>query len=300
MANTPTDIANQALDASGIDFTLGDIAEGTRPAQVCLRWYGECFRQLLRAAPWSFARREVPLVLLADASGQTASVGTIVPSGFVYEYQYPTDCARVRYIPWHPNIQPYVPSTNIQPSNASSPQTTVSNSNPLVGTRIIPARFLITNDPNYPPSPGQNYQDVQGVSPTGRVVILTNVKDAKCVYTTTPLYPSMWDHMFRQAMVAYLASCIAFPLAKDKKFGMEVRNQQIMIAKQQLSEARANDGQEGWHNSDLSVDWMQTRFGGGGSYYGGVTGANDAGPGGYGCWGSGWVGSCGFANGSAF
>ena len=78
MANTPTQICNMALDACGINFQLGDVEQGGREANVLLRAYGECVRQLLRAAPWQFARKEVPMHLLADASGATPNVSTNV------------------------------------------------------------------------------------------------------------------------------------------------------------------------------------------------------------------------------
>src|SRR5579885_2432523 len=199
MAYLPTDVANQALDAAAIDYTLGDIEEGTRPAQVCLRAYGECLRQLLRGAPWAFARREAPLVLLADATGLTPNVGKTVPSGFIYEYAYPPDCARVRYIPWCPFQTPGVPGNNIRVADPNAAIMTGLGQPPYIGQPIVPARFLITNDPNYPPPAGTANWEVQGVSAQGRVVILTNVQNARCVYTATILAPSVWDHLFRAA-----------------------------------------------------------------------------------------------------
>ena len=298
MAYLPTDVANQALDAAGIDFTIGDLEEGSRPAQVCLRSYGECLRQLLRGAPWDFARRESPLVLLADATGQTAEVGSMVPSGFIYEYQYPIDCARVRYIPWTQSQQtPGVPPNNIQPQAPNSPLLTGLGQPPYVGQRIVPARYLITNDTNYPPEVGQIDWEVQGVSPVGRVVILTNVQNARCVYTTTVLYPSVWDHLFRSAMVAYLASEIAVPLAKDKKFGLQMRASNIAITKSKISEARVADGNEMWASSDIRVDWMMTRNAARGGPWNNSFG--DCGD--FGFWGgAGWGGTCGFSDGSSY
>ncbi len=299
MAYLPTDVANQALDAAAIDYTLGDIEEGSRPAQVCLRAYGECLRQLLRGAPWGFARREAPLVLLADATGLTQNVGNKVPSGFIYEYAYPPDCARLRYIPWCPFQSPGAPSNNIQVADPSAAIMTGLGQPPYVGQPIVPARFLITNDPNYPPPAGTANWEVQGVSAQGRVVILTNVQNARCVYTATILAPSVWDHLFRAAMVAYLASEIAVPLAKDKRLGLQIRAQQIEIAKAKISEARAADGNEMWVSSDIRVDWMQFRrtggAGGGNWLWGNGLGGGD-----FGYFGSAWCGSCCFADGTAY
>lgn len=298
MAYLPTDIAQQALDAAAVEFTLGDIEEGTRPAQVCLRAYGECLRQLLRGAPWDFARRETPLVLIADATGQTPNVGTMVPSGFLYAYEYPGDSARLRYIPWDFQQRAPVPPNNIQPQNPASPLVTGLGQAPFVGQRVVPARYVITNDPNYPPPDGTIYWEVQGVSPQGRLLILTDVQNARCVYTVTVLYPSVWDHLFRAAMVSYLASEVVLPLSKDKKFALTLRAQLIASTKEKLTQARIADGNEMWAKTDITVDWMRTRNAGAGSAasfgFGGFGG-------GFGGWfGAGFGGSCSFADGSAF
>lgn len=297
MSSLPADVANQALDAAGVDFSIGDLEEGTRPAQVLLRAYGQNLRQLLRAANWNWARREAPLVLLADATGQTPNVGQLVPMGqFIYEYAYPTDAAKIRYIPYQPLQNSVAPSGNIVPPNAGSPLTSAT---PLiVGQRIIPAKFVITNDPNYPPDPSQIYWEVQGVSPQGRVVILCNVPNAQVIYTTTVFYPSMWDSLFREAMVALLASTVALPLAKDKKFGMQMRKDNIEIAKAKIKEARVVDGNESVASSDISVDWMRgRRTGGFGSGRGGYGGGEFGGG-----WGGGYGGfdSMMLADGSTF
>ena len=269
---SPTNIANQSLDAAGVNFTLGDISEGTREAQVCLRAYRHCLQQLLRGAHWNFARRQAPLVMLADATGQTQNVNTIVTSPWVYCYQYPVDCMKARFVPWNPyGNNSVIPSNNIQiPTNI--PLTTGSGQI-IAGGRIQPARFLVATDFNDPVAPGSNFNDVQGVSPQGRTVILTNVNSAQLVYTCFVVYPSLWDPMFRAAMVAYLAAEIAMPLARDKKFGMALRRDNLGIVKMRLSEARAADGNEaGFPNVDNTPDWMRAR------YSGGAGGRND-GPG---------------------
>jgi hypothetical protein len=289
--NLPADVANQALDAAGVEHTLGDLQEGTRVAQVTLRAYGQCLRQLLRAANWDFARKTSDMVLLADATGQTANVGSMVPTPWIYEYAYPIDCMKVRLVPWNYGQDPGIPTDNIQ-IPATIPLTTATGQPPLTGQRLRPARFVVATDPNYPPDPGQITWVVQGESPAGRTVILTNVKNAKVIYTALMLYPSVWDPLFREAMVAYLASQIALPLSTDKRFGMQLRKDNIEIAKMKIKEARVVDGNEGISSSDISVDWMRTRNVGGRSSWG----YQDDGPGGF---GGGWD-SLAFPDGSVF
>lgn len=297
--NLPADVCNEALDAIGSATVIGDPEEGTREAQVILRKYGQCMRQLLRGANWDFARATSPLTLLGDASGNTPGVGTLVAQPWTYCYQYPPDAAKVRFIPWNPaNQAAAVPPDNI--AIPSTPLMTGLGQQPGNCIRQVPARFVLATDPNYPEPAGQITWEVQGVSPQGRTVILTNVRYAQCIYTRIMLYPSVWDPLFRAAMVAYLASEIALPLwvEKDRAFGLKVRDEQIAIAKQKITEARLVDGNEGWSSSDLSVDWMQARNTGGAGW--GANGPWGAGAGG---WGDGCYGSfdqVGFGNGSAY
>ena len=300
--NLPSDICNQALDAAGIDMVLGVIQDGTRPAQVLLRAYGQCLRQLLRTAKWDFARKQIDLVLLADASGNTQAVGTNVMgggTGFIYEYEYPIDCLMARFIPWNypPNGQ--VPAGNIVPANPSSPSTTGGGQQPIWGRQPPTARFLIANDPNYPPIAGINADDLPpGSAPDSRTVILTNVRNAQLVYTGLMIYPSVWDALFRAAFVAYLASEIAMPLHKDKKLAMQIRRDQIAITKSKIEQARMIDGNEGTYNSSIATNWMQGRISGGpGILASGYWGADGMGLGGW-SW-PGWAPAA-FADGTAF
>ncbi len=272
---TPTAIANQALQAAGLRMVLGDIQDGTEAAQVCLRSYSECVRQMLRGAHWDWARREVPLQLVADASGQTSGVGSLVPSGFLYSYVYPADCAKVRFIPanyW--GSSPPVPSDNITPPNGDSPITAATLS--VIASRLVPSRFLIANDPNYVPAGASNV--IPGVSPVGHTVICCNVQNARGVYTLQAMWPNLWDSLFRSAVVDYMASEIAFVLHNDKKLGLAVQDRLAGRAQMKLSEARRTNGNESWANADLSVDWMRIRMSGGFSaaYLGA---GRDAGPG---------------------
>lgn len=291
---SPTMVAQQALDAAAIDFLLGNIEEGTRQAQVCLRAYGTCLKQMLRGAHWDFARRSEPLLLLADGSGQTVGVGSTVPGGrFIYEYGYPTDCAKLRYIPWWPFVNPSTPTGNITPPSPSAPVVTNLSQPPYLGLPQVPAPFLITSDPNYIPNGAAN--DQPGIAPTGRTVILTNVQNAQAIYTYEATYPNLWDEQFRAALVAYIASEIALPLATDKKFGLQIRDENIKIAMNKVREARVTNGNETWASSDIGVDWMRTRMVGGYATWNGST-WNGLSPG---MWWGGWD-SIGFANGSAF
>jgi hypothetical protein len=191
-----------------------------------------------------------------DQNGNVVTVPNLVPSGFNYSYSMPSDCLLVRYIPanyW--NVNPAVPTGNITPAG-SGPLTTGPIS-PVGSSRPVPTRFLITNDPNYIPDGASN--DQPGVSPIGQTLILSNVQSARAVYTFEASYINLWDDLFREAMVASLATHLALPLASDKKFGAVMRDKNIAIAMEKIRLARAMSSNEGWSSSDISVDWMRIR-----------------------------------------
>jgi hypothetical protein len=87
----------------------------------------------------------------------------------------------------------------------------------------------------------------------------------------------------------------------DKKFALQLRAQQIAIAKDAIMQARVSDGDEGWNTVDHTPDWIAirgrggSRWGAGGLWGGYADGGGD----GLGVLGYGW-GSCSFADGSAY
>ena len=279
MSFTPTDLAVQALDAIGSETTIADIEEGSREARVLLRAYWTCLRQLLSGAHWTFARKMAPLTMLADATGNTPNVGTHVIIPWLYEYSYPIDCVKPRFVP-HNGVNPNVIAGNyaapsiwgdglvVNPPVEIPPGAfgAAGAPNPIISglpshRHLRPAKFILSADPNYPPLPGQELWAIPGVGNMGRTVILTNVYQAQLVYTEAVLEPQRWTDLFRAALVAYLASEVALPLSKDKKFGLAVRKEQIAIVKEKLDIARATDGNSQTEINDINVDWMDVRAG---------------------------------------
>lgn len=296
----PASIVNRALDGIGSDVVIGELSEGTPQAQPALRAYGPAMRQLLRAAHWNFARKTAPLQLLADATGQTSGVGTLVVPPWIYEYAFPTDCVKGRFLPWNYSLPgPTVPL-----------MTGLATAQPF-GVQLVPAPYLIATDGNYPMQIGvpvswsqvPAWDEVYGGGPAQRTVILSNVKNASFVYTALIIYPSQWDDLFTEALVQLLTSRLAMPLSKDKKFGLELQTRAIANAKDMIREARLVNGNESGfpQRADLSVDWMRIRSGG--SAYGANGWGGSVGFGGVGAGGGGWYGgwdSCSFADGSVF
>ncbi len=274
---TPEDIVNRALDALGSTNTIGDLQEGTKEAQVFLRTYGATLRQLLRAVHWNFARRRASLVLLNDATGQTTQAqinagqpvtvgtGTVGMRPWVYEYRWPVDCVKVRFVPRdNCGVSSPAPSGNY----AIPPTPLYTGQASIAFGREVPTRFLVTNDlvPNLVGYPGSwseipDTSQTMGQALSNQTVILTNTQYAACVYTALVTYPDQWDPLFQEAFVAMLAIRGASSLVPDRKDAMAVRDHQIAIAKAALDQARVSDGNEGWTSTDQRVDWLQIRNG---------------------------------------
>lgn len=309
----PEDIVNRALNSIGfVGVPIGDLQEGGTTADACNRIYTPTRQQMLRAANWSFARRMAPLLLLQDATGQTTvqqqasggpvtvGVGTPGMVPWIYEYQWPTDGIRARWLP-----QNWLQQGQGIPGNISiptTPLTTGAAPTPLY-PRLSPTRFLVTSD-IVPTMVGgltdwsqvPDYGSIHGQAPAQQTVILTNTQNAMLCYTADIVPPSLFDPLFEQAFVAAIASQVCMAVLPDKKFAMQMRRDQIAIAKAALEQARLADGNEGWNVTDLSVDWMRTRNVGGRWNSWGPNGGGD----GYGgVMGYGWD-SYAFCDGSAF
>lgn len=256
MSNPPTapdDIVNRALDYLGIE-DIAEMSEGTQAARAAIRHYGPSVRDLLRAAPWTFARKARALDLMYDAGAlltpeeAAGLAGHQVPPPWRYEYQYPQDCVRVRYLP------AAVPGP---PDMTPPPMTGLPYDVPVPGQRAAP--FVVGND-----------QEI--------TVILTDVRGAWLVYTAAIFNPQLWDALFMSALVPLLAGRLAMALVPDKKLALQLRAQASGEAAIALNNARVADGNEGMTSQDHLPDFMRIRGVGGHSVYGGLlpTGALSA------------------------
>lgn len=304
------DLVNRALDGIGyVGTPVGDLQEGGTVANACLRIYHPTRGQLLRGALWNFARIIQPLTLLQDATGQATqqqiaaglpvTVGTGTPGmyGWTFEYGLPVNCVQARWSPVNCLTAGAIPLGNI--TGPSAPPTSVFNIQP-VPQRNTPSRFLVSTDfiptlvgtitdwSQYP-----DYSTTYGQAPNQQTVILSNQPNALLCYTMDVVQPSLWDPLFAQAFVAMLASQLCMSVLPDKKFAVQMRRDQIAIAKSALEIARVRDGDElSAETTDHIPDWIRTRQTAGNGW--GGWGAFGAGVLGYG-----WCG-VGFCDGSVF
>ena len=257
----PADVINRSLDAIGAGTVIGDFSDGTTASEAARRIYGPTLRQLLRAAHWSFARKEAPLLLLADASGQTLApsgdpISSAVERPWIYAYAWPSDGVAARWLPLRLDPLPTTPPVYTNMQNATG---LIINQHP--------ARFLVSSSDQFPAMEGgevdwDNMPDLpEGQGPISRRVILTNVPSATLVYTKLTLAIEEWDALFDQAMVSLCAARLAMPAIEDKKRATIERNAQIAIARDALMEARARNANDAGFPQSINrtASWISAR-----------------------------------------
>lgn len=270
---TPASLINRALDALGVGFAIGSLDDGTPITETARRNYGPMLRELLRAAQWGFARKNGPLTpLLGSSSGQDWNGNLVnqvgVEQPWMYCYAWPIDGVAARWVPWHYGQgSGSIPPGNITQPGGPGPQA-ASFEVISPNVRQQPARFLVSSSDQFPSVIGQTDWDAlpdlsttEGVGPVGRRVVLTNVPAARLVYTRLVLSIEEWDQTFEQTMVAYMAQRLALIAVKDPKAAIVLRNAQIAIVKDQLTEARARNADDaGFPQSfDHVPDWIRVR-----------------------------------------
>lgn len=233
------DIANIALDNIGARFSITSIDPPGPPnnpnAEVVARQYGLRIDALFRAAHWNCARRQVTLSLLKAAQGTPENpAGTTLPlppPPWQYEYAYPDDCLKARYL---------IPN----------PPATGTASTPVLGGGTIMT-------PTWFPSVGFKFAVAIDTDAAGNQikVILTDLEYAQAVYTARIANPDLWDPHFQSAASASLGAWLVNPLARNA----EVLKEQVSIASSIITQARISDGNEGATSIDQLPDWMAVR-----------------------------------------
>ena len=237
----PEDIVNRALDEIGVD-EIGDLYEGSKSARAALRIYDPILRQMHAAANWNFARAQMQLVMLADRTGVYSPQTDVLPP-WSYMYDWPVDAVHARYV-------------MLQGVTALD---TVSGAQ--IGA--VPgwhgsAPFIVANANRV--NDGE-WDAIEGHDPESTRVILTDQLGAVLVYTRLIQYPDAWDPLFEQAMVASLAARLAMPLQPDKRIAIQLRRDNLDIAREALANARVRDANEGWTIVNHTPDWILARDG---------------------------------------
>lgn len=136
MPYSQVQICNFALASIGTRSTISSLTEGSAEANQCALHYDVALEATLRGAHWNFARKQVTLALIADATqGQT------VPQPWLYEYALPANCLLARFV--LPQMAAMgLPVPNVQPRPVPFIIASDQDEN---GNDIT---VLLTNEPN--------------------------------------------------------------------------------------------------------------------------------------------------------
>lgn len=93
MAVSQVQICNLSLSSIGTRSTIASLDEGSAEAIQCSLHYDVALEAALRGAHWNFARKQVALALIADATQ-----GQSVPQPWTYEYALPANCLLARFV----------------------------------------------------------------------------------------------------------------------------------------------------------------------------------------------------------
>jgi len=282
----PSDVVNRALDELGQGKIIGSFEDGTTESELARRWYGETLRQLLRMSHWSFARKRSKMQLLGDRLNQVPDfpgAGLVEPP-WRFSYAWPIDCVRPRWVPWNRQSAPGFP-----PGNLTIPPPLTQSPVPPFADNIssshwheeTPARFLSSSTDQFPTEIGvqqwdqiPDLDDIEGVGPNTRRIILTDVFDAWLVYTRLALEIETWDELFSQAMVDVLAIRFAPTVIPDPKERAGIVAQRTALAELAIGKARmASANEVGFlQTASYEASWLRARtaygYGGWGGGYG--------------------------------
>ena len=226
---TEVAICNRALSQMGSNASIASLSEQSPEALECNKLYAGVRDEIFSRALWSFARSAAVLTLrkdISDAVGDSWTSAIPAPP-WAYEYAYPTDCARVRYV---------LPSS-VSGSVAIFGQAATSIRNEIMLVEHPPIPFIIANGAD----------DAR--------VILTNQQDAMLIYTRKITSPAGWDARFEQAVVSELAARLAMPLSGRG----DLAKANYSLAQHFIGKAQEADGNEGITYQEHMPDWIVAR-----------------------------------------
>ena len=210
---------------TGISTSTGGQPDGSVEANVISTLYDPVRQGVLRAVQWDFARKQSFLTQLKSSQDTNSTC----PQPWQYEYSYPSDCLRMRFL--QPNL-----------TNTATTSNTIPSGNYIAAPWPVAReqRFIIANDVPY------------GSTAPVRVV-LTNLPTAIGVYTLNVTDPNMFDANFVDAFVHVLASRLVLNLNGDKQMSAQL----MKTAEEYLATAMKSDGDEGPRQQDTTPDWIR-------------------------------------------
>lgn len=197
--------------------SINSLTEGSLPAQQCNLKYDILRDQILRDAPWQFARKVRPLSLLSDVDIFNWS----------FAYQYPSDCLYINQL-----ILNWEQFSSDQPGLASR-------------NRVYRNSYLYG---------GGGYDDhlrgdfnrqieYQVHNVNGNRVIAANDEELRIEYRARVTDPNLFDNQFIMGFSHLLAAELAIPLVGTEK-GRQLRSDSLSIYNAYINAAVASNANE--------------------------------------------------------
>ncbi len=224
-------VCNLGLAEVGGRVQISSLNENSTQANTAKLFYTPKVQMLMRAAPWDSLRATIALTQLKAAVVNGVASASPPPQPFLYEYAWPSDCLKARFL---------MPTQNAP--LAGTPLTTSPDAVVGYSTPVTNIPFVVATDYDTTGNPIK--------------VILTNLPSAQLVYTRDlSQVPDLWDSLFLTAATALLGAYFINALARDKtQYG-----EQVTVAKGAIDAARAANGNESISNIDHFPDWLQIR-----------------------------------------
>lgn len=230
---TDVEICNLALSAIGTKSSIASLAEVSAEAEACAIWYPIVRDRVLRKRLWGCARGTIVLTLNKELPTSPSDYlwdDSLPSPPYRFEYEYPTDCVRARYI---------IPYGDQVPPASYDQFYTYGTNRPAYGVNErYPIKYEIAS------------------SEEGERVILTSQEDAVLIYTKQLTDPDTWDVGLQQAIISELAQRLAIPLTGRE----ELEKSRFQLAAFDLETAAVDDANEGLDVVDPPLpDWLTAR-----------------------------------------
>lgn len=219
---------NMALGKVGTRTTVSATTEGSNEANSCNTFYAATRDAMLRAAPWNFCRKQLLLTQLKTSQ----DISNPPPAPWAFEYSYPSDCLKARFI---------LPQVSTDATVNGIPITSAGLSAQPQYVMGPPVKFMVGLDQD---GSGNNIR-----------VILTNQFQAQLVYTAAVTDPNLFDPEFIEALTSALGAKVGRNLTADKALVADLRTEAVNF----VNAARANNGNEGIEVLNSMPDWMRAR-----------------------------------------
>lgn len=203
------DICNMALNRIGATDTIAEFNERSKAAKLCRTFYAQSRDAVLRDFPWPFATRYEGLAIVPGTP----------PDGWLFQYRYPSDCLMAQKLTTTQGEVQWLSAARFN-------------------LRFYGLQWGLEGGGYWPPRiPYSIAADDEGQ------LILTNLQDARLIYTAQITDVSRYDPLFKSALAWYLAVELVMPMTADPK-RVQLAEQKYQLELSKAEAASFNEEQD--------------------------------------------------------